>query len=402
MAVTGTADLVQSLKEVVDVTYDLAVPLNYVYAQPPITQVPAGGVLAPGSRWSSLAIPFYSPLVPANTARSEIADIAAVALEDSEVTITPSLYGNAVQLSLALQKRATPDVMRVASQLISENAGKSIDFLARTAAVGGRGVTYGIGSSRDAVTSAGQITDLLLNTAAAYLSGAPRLAGGGRGLAAIMRNVVVTDLAETASIILVGQNRDVIEPILLGEVGQMISGVRIIESEHAKVFHGAGASLAMTTENISAAAAAGQTTLGINTVGASDVGAYPTLGTRESTANGENARVETIFVSSGAGTSAYGIVGGGPNGGLVYSYSSGTALDSFTQVHAVVVCGADAIMKVYASDIGPDGEVLPWDNDGLLGQFDSLSWRWFGGFGIKAQNRVYRLDVGAARPVLGI
>ena len=408
MAVTRTNELAQSLAEVIAAQYELSVPGQYIYSQPPLAYIPDGGVIAgAGSGFSSLRIVSYNKLTPSNTARSEVTDIAPVLVRDSGVTITPSLFGNAVQLSYAVQHRASLDTFRAASELVAENAGQSIDFIARSAAVGGSGVAYGNGSSRDVISSAGQLTAALLNTAGVFLQNAPKLFGGGMGAgagyAAIMRNTVIADLAEDATIILVGQYRDrAPETVLRGEVGAMISGVKLIESNHAKVFHGAGSSVAATTAALAVAAIAGQTTISVNTTASSQANTYQTLGVRESTANGEQTNVETVLISSGAGTVNIGVVGGAPNGGLVYDYSSGTELSHYRQVHAVVVFGGQALMKVYASDLGPNGKVFPPENDGLLHQFDSLSWAFFGQFGRRSENRLFRLDIGAERQILGI
>ena len=59
-------------------------------------------------------------------------------------------------------------------------------------------------------------------------------------------------------------------------------------------------------------------------------------------------------------------------------------------------------MKVYDAGIGLNPQLLPPKIDGLLDQWDSAQWRWYGGFGIWAQNRVYRLEVGSNRQVLGV
>ena len=95
------------------------------------------------------------------------------------------------------------------------------------------------------------------------------------------------------------------------------------------------------------------------------------------------------------------LVGGAPNGGLVYDHSSDTPVGGYNQVHAICVFGAKSLMKVHAGDIGAQPQLLPPDNDGLLNQWDSLRWRWYGGFGRWAENRLYRLEVGSNRQVLG-
>ena len=407
MAITGTGQLGDSLIEVMSAEFDMIVPRNYIYSQSPIAVVPTGGILQDGAGFSSLRIPSYHKLLPAATTRSEVTDISPVQMKDSQVTIAPSLYGNAVQLSLKVQKDASKDVFQIAAQLVAENAAESIDYVARSIAIAGRAFELGNGSSRDAVNADGAMTPGMLFNAAGYLASAPKLDGGlnqptiGGGLAAIMRNAVIADLAENSSIILLGQYRDAApETVLMGEVGSHVSGIRLIVSDFAKIFHGAGSSFTCSTGNLSNAAVAGNTTVAVGTALSSGTGTYLCLGTRETTANGEKTNSETIYTP--AVSSAMSIVGGAPNGGLVYDHSSATPLGGHNQVHAVVVFGAKSLMKVHDAAIGSNPQLLPPKVDGLLDQWDSAQWRWYGGFGRWAENRLYRMEVGSNRQVLGI
>lgn len=410
MAVTGTPQLGNSLIEVMSGEFDMIVPRNYIYAQSPITHVPAGGVLQRGAGFSSLRIPSYHRLLPANSTRSEVTDISPVQLQDSEVTISHALYGNAVQLSLKLQESASKDVFQVAAQLVAENAAESVDYVARSVAIAGRAFELGNGSSRDAVDGTnGVLTPSMLYNAAGYLASAPKLDGGmnqptmGGGLAAIMRNAIVADLAENSSIILLGQYRDnAPETVLMGEVGSHMSGIRLVVSDNAKIFHGGGSTVgfACSSDNLSSAFKAGATSISVTTAISSGNGTYLTVGTRETTANGEQTNVETIYVP--AVSSGMDLVGGAPNGGLIFDHSSDTPVGGYNQVHGVVIFGAESIMKVHAADIGMNPQLLPPDNDGMLNQWDSLSWRWYGGFGRRAENGLYRLEVGSNRQVLGM
>ena len=407
MAVTGTPQLGDARLEVLSAEFDSIVPLNYIYAQSPITYVPAGGVLRDGQGFSSLRIPFYHRLLPANTTRSELTDISPVTFVDSQVTINPSLYGNAVQLSLKVQKESANDVFQIAAKLVAENAAESIDYVARSVAIAGRAFELANGTARTAV--ADPLTPGMLYNAAGYLASAPKLDGGlnaptiGQGLAAVMRNAVIADLAENSSIILLGQYRDSApETVLMGEVGAHMSGVRLVVSDYAKIFHGAGSSFgtASSAETLANAVTAGASTIEVSSALDGVGSGYVCLGTIETTANGEQTNVETIWVaSSGVGIA---ISGGAPNGGLVYDHSSDAAVTAHRQVHAVVVVGARALMKIHDSAIGANPQLLPPKVDGLLDQWDSAQWRWFGGFGIRAQNGLYRMEVAANRQVLGI
>ena len=406
MAITGTGQLTQSLIEVMSGEFDMIVPKNYVYAQSPLTYVPEGGVLRRGAGYSSLRINTYHRLLPANSTRSEITDIAPVQLRDSAVTISHSLYGNTIQLSLKLQETASRDVFQIAAKILAENAGESVDFVARSVAVAGSAFELGNGSSRDAVNENGVLTPGMLYNAAGYLASAPKLDGGlnqptiGGGLAAILRNAVIADLAENSSIILLGQYRDnAPETVLMGEVGAHMSGVRLVVSDWAKIFQGAGSTKVASSDNLSNAVNAGATTIAVSTAISSGTGTYLTIGTRETTVNGEQTNVETVYAA--ALSSAMAIAGGAPNGGLLFDHSSDSPVGAYNQVHAVVVFGAESIMKVFASDIGANPQLLPPKVDGSLDQWDMAEWRWYGGFGVRAQNRLYRLEVGSNRQVLG-
>ena len=409
MAITATGQMGDSLIEVMSGEFDMIVPRNYIYAQAPLTAIPSGGILQRGAGYSSLRIPTYHRLLPANSTRSEVTDISPVQLKDSQNTISHSLYGNAVQLSLKLQESAAKDVWQIAAQLVAENAAESVDYVARSVAIAGRAFELGNGSSRDAVNGTdGVITPSMLYNAAGYLASAPKLDGGlnqptlGGGLAAIMRSAVIADLAENSSIILLGQYRDSApETVLMGEVGAHMSGIRLIVSDYAKIFHGGGSTVgfACSSDSLSSAFSAGATSISVSTAISSGTGTYLTVGTRETTGNGEQANVETIYVP--AVSSGMDLVGGAPNGGLVYDHSSDTPVGGYNQVHAICVFGAKSLMKVHAGDIGAQPQLLPPDNDGLLNQWDSLSWRWYGGFGRWAENRLYRLEVGSNRQVLG-
>jgi len=176
----------------------------------------------------------------------------------------------------------------------------------------------------------------------------------------------------------------------------------LIVSDYAKIFHGAGSSFgtASSAETLANAVAAGGTTMEVSSALDGVGSGYVCLGTIETTANGENTLAETVWVASSG--VAIAIAGGAPNGGMIYDHSSDTAVTANRQVHAVVVFGANSLMKVHDAAIGPNPQLMPPKVDGLLDQWDSAQWRWFGGFGIRAQNGLYRIEVASNRQVLGI
>ena len=352
MAITGTGQFTQSLIEVLSADFQATLPRNYIYSQSPITVVPAGG----SNDQSSLRIVSYHRLLPANTTRSEVTDISPVQLRDSALTITRALYGNAVQLSLKVQADASMDVFSRAAEFVAENAAESVDYVARSVAIAANAVEYGIGSTRIDVTNVGVLTPGLLYNAAGFLASAPKLDGGfnnveiGQGLAAVMRNAVVADLAENSTIILLGQYRDnAPETVLMGEVGQHVSGVRLVVSNNAKIFQGAGALVNVSSaEPLANAIVAGGTSMTLSSGLTSGARGYAALGTIESPGNGEQTNVENIYIESSATGST--IAGGAPNGGIIFDHSSDTAVTPAHQVHAVVIFGAESLYKVHGSE----------------------------------------------------
>jgi len=409
MPVTGQSELGDSLIVLLQRAYELRQPLQYIYAQAPLAYVPEGGVLADGNRFSSLRLPFFSPLAPANTARSEYVDIAPVTLADQSFDVAPSFYGNAVQLGLLTRAQSQVNVAQAAAELVADNAAQTIDFIARSAAISGSAVAYGTGTARVSQTTAAQLSPALLYNAAAFLAAAPKIpsvgAGVGAGLAAILRDVVVMDLAEDSGVILIGQYRDAgPEVVLNGEIGMTMSGVKLIQNNNAKVFHGAGSSVNVDNagQTLASDMPAGASSFTLNTAFTTNATGYMFIGNAESVANGENPEIETIFMPDSTGATGNAIVGSGPNGGANYAYSSGAVVLSATQVHGIVVCGANALAKVYDGAEGEFGQVLPPDDSGTLKQFRTLGWRHIIGFGRPSENRLYRLEVGATRQVLGI
>src|SRR3990167_10660061 len=148
MAISGTGQLGDSRLEVMSAEFDMITPKQYIYSQAPISEVPAGGILREGQGVSTLRINSYHRLQAANTTPSEVTHISPVQMGDSQVVISPSLYGNAVQLSLKIQREGPVDLFQITAKLVAENAGESVDYVARSVAIAGRGFELGNGSSR--------------------------------------------------------------------------------------------------------------------------------------------------------------------------------------------------------------------------------------------------------------
>lgn len=121
-----------------------------------MARVKPGNVTSPGN---PVSFEFWSDLSLATTALTETVDVDAVGLSDSQVTVTPAEYGNAILVTLRLRT----DTMVIgfdadAANIVSENMVKTIDRLARTALDGGTNVDYVTAASEAAITASNIIT----------------------------------------------------------------------------------------------------------------------------------------------------------------------------------------------------------------------------------------------------
>jgi N4-gp56 family major capsid protein len=381
---------------------------RYIYSQPPLAWVPPQGIIGQGNRGSSLKIPVYFKLLPATSALSQTADVTPVTSRDALITVTPDLYGNAVQLAEKLSLTAFTDQSAVATEQVGDNAAETVDYLARTQAIAGGVVIYGNdATSRATCGSADEIDTVDVLSAIAHLEAGqcPRIPGfDAAGYAAVIHPVTLMDFVEDAVVILMAEYGQKPEIILNGEVGMHMGGARLLKSNFAKRFIGAGAdSGAMSsTTTLNGAVNAGATSIIVAADNGATAGEYLSIGTIESVANGENSEAETVLVTTG-GSTTYTVTGAGPNGGLLYDHDSGEAVTDAYDVHATVFLGAQSLGMAHTNEDGMsrDPYLLPPEVTGLLKQFNSMGWKWFGGFGRIADSRLFRVEHTAARQIIG-
>lgn len=89
----------------------------------------------------------FNDLAAATSSLSETVDVDAVALSDSQVSVTLEEYGNAVLTTAALRGTAFLDVDTVAANVVGYNAGISLDSIVRTVLEAGTNVNFGTGGS---------------------------------------------------------------------------------------------------------------------------------------------------------------------------------------------------------------------------------------------------------------
>jgi N4-gp56 family major capsid protein len=200
-------------------------------------KVKPGNVTSPGNPVSFL---FWSDMSQATTALTETVDVDAVALSDSQVTVTPAEYGNAVLLTIRLQ---TDDFLigfdADVANLLNFNLVDTIDVLARAAIDGGTNVTFGDSATTvTSVVAADDLTVAFVRQARTKLRKASVMPWDGSSYAGILHPDVAYDLkTETGdgSWLSASQyNESGVSGIWNDEIGTF-AGIRFIESPRAKL-----------------------------------------------------------------------------------------------------------------------------------------------------------------------
>jgi N4-gp56 family major capsid protein len=167
---------------------------DVVFAQ--VASVRPGNVTNPGN---PVKFTFWDDLAVSTTALSETVDVDAVALSDSQVTVTPAEHGNAILLTL----KAQTDTFLVgfdadAANIVSYNMVETIDRLARNALDLATNVTYKGQTNEASIVATNIITAALIRQQHAALAGASsRPAAGNLYWSAIHPDVAYDLKSET-------------------------------------------------------------------------------------------------------------------------------------------------------------------------------------------------------------
>jgi N4-gp56 family major capsid protein len=103
---------------------------------------------------TSVAFTIFSELADATSTLSETTDVTAVAMADSQVTVTLAEYGNTINTTAKLRGTSFLDVDAVAANLIGYNAGSSIDTVVANILKEATNVIYGGGGATTPTTNA--------------------------------------------------------------------------------------------------------------------------------------------------------------------------------------------------------------------------------------------------------
>jgi hypothetical protein len=350
---------------------------------------------------SSITYNFLSDMTPGTSAISQTADITPQVLRDAVATVTPTSRADAIQWAEAVTLQAYTNYGASAFKKVGKGAMESLEILAYTAALTGGLVIRGAArASLDAGTAGHRWTDSTIGKAAARVTAlkcppltAPdgSLFGGRPMLMATAHSDAFYDLFAGGNVVSVGQYQSkglIFNPY--NELGEMHQ-FKLMISPWAKVFGGAGidnASVVATT--LSAAENALDVQIGVASASNVAVGQYLTIGTEE-TGSTFYPTNELVQVSDdwSSGTTVD-IVGEGANGGLRFDHASGAAVRNADNVYPVAYGSNMSMVKMYANQIGPFAKIVGPKNDGVVDQFATLGYKWYGGYGLIAENYIMR------------
>lgn len=201
--------------------------------------VKPGNMTSPGT---PVTFTFWADMAVATTPLDESTDVTTVGLSDSQVSVTPDEYGNAIKFTARLKADDflsgwDADV----ANLLSYNAVNTMESLAEAALTGGTNVVTADGGAENALTGADVITADLVRQRHAELRGDSVMDFGGLYVAIIHPDVAYDLKSETGDGAWVSPAQYVnTERIYRNEIGSF-GGFRFIENARARLTADGGA-----------------------------------------------------------------------------------------------------------------------------------------------------------------
>lgn len=395
MTIETTSTLTNAIKAQYVAEYVGMAMANRLYDQ---LAVAAGKDMANLAKGSSVNWNFLASLPISTATISESIDVTPRTAQDGTVSLTTTSRRDAIKWSEALDLHAYTDYGASRFKLIGKQMAQSVDYLAMSAACQGK--LFQRTKSTRATLDAGTTTDRLTSTQFANANtllnamGAPMYATfrGPRGMA-IMHPFAYEDLVLSSKVVDVAtyQNAGILFNFELGE----LNGFSCVVDAGAKVFWAAGTAhagpIATTTGS---AIKALDTTIVVSATTNMAAGCRILLGTIE-TGDTFYETNESVIITYVDGSSIN-VVGEGENGGCKFAHDSGVTVSNADSAFPVVFGGRESLVKLYDIATGEYGKTVGPKVDGILEQWASLGWKFYGGYGRIAENRIMRQEVASS------
>ena len=360
-----------------------AAMLSRIYDQmaQPVGKV---GVESAARLGQTVQVEFLSDMVPGTTSISTTADVNPQTLRDAYATISPTSRGEALELAEKVDLDVFTDYAAKRMGIVGKNQMESVEILARdTANQGSLVFRPAARASLDAGTTTHRLTDSQMVKASNRLKTlkAPPFIGNGKSqYMAYMHGDPYTDLLAGGNVVnaLIYQDKEMLFNQELGSYGDF----KLIVDPWVKVFGAAGAANASAVgTTLNGAVNALATSIVVSSATNVTAGQRLFIGTIE-TGSTHYATNEFVYVadSYSSGTTVP-IIGEGANGGLRFDHASGETVSNADNVYPVVFGGPMSLAKLFDSQTGEFGTTVGPTKTGRLEQFETLGWKFYGGYG---------------------
>ena len=347
------------------------------------------------ARGTSVVYPFLSGMTPGTTTISEVADVTPQILADATASISPTSRWGALQWSELLDIQVYTDYAQKRMEKLGEDQVITVEQLAIDVALAGAWVERAAArNALDAGTASHRASDSVFRKMegqmlAMRVPGYINEQGEANTWSAIMPPFPFHDICESGNVDAIGlyQDRGIHLNFELGQIGSF----RLVVSPFAKTFFGAGIDNANpVATTVSTAVGRLDTTVVTAADEASDsaYGLFLNVGTEE-TGTTFYADNEQVKVAS-ASTTTITVIGSGENEGFRFDHAATTAVNNNDSVYTIVFGGPGSLVKLFVPAVGEFGEIVGPKKSGILDQFASVGWKFYGNYGLLSENRIVR------------
>jgi hypothetical protein len=335
-------------------------------------------------------------MTPGTTTISQVADVTPQILADATSSISPTSRWGALQWSELLDIQVYTDYAQKRMEKLGEDQVITVEQLAIDVALAGAWVERAADrGSLDAGTPSHRASDSIFRKMdgqmqAMRVPGYTNDQGEANTWSAIMTPYVFHDISESGNVDAIGLYQD--KGIHLNWEAGQIGNFRLVSSAFAKTFFGAGATNgtgdASTTLNGAVERLATSVVTTADKATESAYGLFLNIGTEEtgSTFYADNEQVKL----SSASTNTLTIIGSGENEGLRFAHADLTPINNNDSVYTIVFGGPGSLVKLFVPSVGEFGEIVGPQKTGILDQFASVGWKFYGNYGLISENRIVR------------
>jgi len=334
--------------------------------------------------------------------------VAPNQMRGSEVVVTLSEFGGAIEVTKFLVATAYADVYKQAAYVNGYNLAESIDYIAR--AVFGQGSRVWLQNSRTArnqfagLTTAADVMTIRFLEMLAMIARSIKMPLYEDGaIASEVHPFVLYDLMQDQTNGGLRTMSQYSHPEILfnGEIAYW-GGNRLIVSANAKGFWGAGAAptSAVATTVATTAINPGDTSFTVAAATNIAIGQWLSIVDAAEPGNTWTDTNELFRVTGIAGTTITGFVldpGPGDAGGFRWPHAIGAAVTNNNSVYPCPMFGPNSVTKAASSWTGPYGETVVTGPFDRLGRFLTFGWYLIAGYARTRNAWLFRGEVGSSQ-----